>query len=97
MKSLKQLAVATLLAGVLIVPFSARAVDEKKAEKAKPYPLKTCGVSDEDLGSMGDPYAFTHEGQEIKLCCKSCLKTFKKEPAKYLKKLVAAENKNKKS
>ena len=96
MNCLKQFAVAALLAGFLAAPFATRA-EEKKVEKAKPYPLKTCVVSDEELGSMGDPYAFTHEGQELKLCCKSCLKTFKKDPAKYLKKAQAAEKKNKKS
>lgn len=91
MKNLKHLAVATLLAGVLIAPFATRAAD-KNSEKAKPYPLKTCVVSDEKLGGdMGEPYVFTHNGQEIKLCCKSCLKDFKKEPAKYMKKVEAAE------
>ena len=97
MKCLKHLAVATLIAGVLVAPFSSQAVDEKKAEKAKPYPLKTCVVSDEKLGEMGEPYSFTQGGQEIKLCCKSCLKDFKKDPAKYLKKVEAAEKKSKKS
>ena len=92
----KQFAVAVLLTGLLAVPCAVRA-EEKKAEIAKPYPLKTCVVSDEELGSMGDPYAFSHEGQELKLCCKSCLKTFKKDPAKYLKKVEAAEKKTKKS
>jgi hypothetical protein len=62
------------------------------AKRAKPYLLKTCLVSDEKLdGAMGKPYVFIHEGQEIKLCCKSCLKDFKKEPATYVKKLAAAE------
>ena len=97
MKVLKQLAVAALLLGVLTAPFRSGAADEKKAEKAKPYPLKTCVVSDEKLGEMGDPYVFTERGQEIKLCCKSCLKDFKKDPAKYLKKVEAVEKKNKKS
>lgn len=56
--------------------------DEKKAEKKD----EVCPVSGEKLGSMGKPYVFTHEGKEVKLCCKSCLKDFKKDPAKYLKK-----------
>ena len=56
--------------------------------KGKPYPLKTCIVSDEKLGGdMGPPYVFVHQGQEVKLCCKSCLKDFNKESAKYLKKI----------
>jgi len=54
---------------------------------AKPYPLNTCIVSGEKLDSMGKPYLFTSDGQEVKLCCKSCLKDFNKEPAKYLKEL----------
>jgi YHS domain-containing protein len=56
---------------------------------AKPYPLKTCPVSGEELGKMGEPYRFSYKGQEIKLCCKSCEKEFNKEPDKYLKKLAA--------
>ncbi len=62
--------------------------DAKKAEK-KPYPL-TCVVSDEKLGSMGKTFVHEHEGREVQFCCKSCLKDFKKEPAKYLKKLDEA-------
>ena len=59
---------------------------------AKPYPLKTCIVSDEKLGGdMGKPYVFAYEGQEIKLCCKDCKKKFDKDPAKYIKKLADAQ------
>jgi hypothetical protein len=54
---------------------------------AKPYPLKTCMVTDEDLDK--DAYVFVYQGQEIKLCCKPCREDFDKEPAKYLKKLAA--------
>ena len=61
--------------------------------KAKSYPLKTCVVSGEKLGDMGAPYVFTHEGREVKLCCKSCLKDFKKDSAKYMKKIAKAEKK----
>ncbi len=58
-----------------------------KKEEVKPYKPDTCIVSGEKLGEMGKPYVFVHEGQEIKLCCKSCLKKFNKEPDKYLKEL----------
>ena len=57
------------------------------AAAAKPYPLTTCVVSGEKLGSMGEPVVFVHEGQEIKLCCKNCRPDFDKEPAKYMAKL----------
>lgn len=57
---------------------------------AKAYPLDKCIVSDEKLGSMGDPIVLTHEGQEIKFCCESCQPKFEKDPAKYLTKLTPA-------
>jgi YHS domain-containing protein len=49
-------------------------------------------VSDEKFeGSGMETYEFVHEGQTVKLCCKSCLKDFKKDPASYLKKLPKAK------
>lgn len=70
------------------------AAEEKPTAKAKPYPLKVCVVSDEKFGGdMGDPYVFTYEGREVKLCCKGCLDDFKKDAAKYVKKMEAAEAK----
>jgi YHS domain-containing protein len=94
MKATNSLFTVLLAAFVCTASVAALAAD-KKTEKAKPYPLKTCVVSDEKLGEMGDPYVFVYEGREIKLCCKSCLKDFKKEPAKYIKKIEEAEAKAK--
>jgi hypothetical protein len=96
MKKLKFLTVATLIGCYLAGPALVIAADAKaeKSDKAKkPYTLKTCVVSDEKLGEMGDPHVFTYEGREIKLCCKSCLKDFQKEPAKFVKKIEEAEKK----
>ena len=90
MKRLKTFAALVLIGSCMAAPLTGLA-EEKKAEKAKPYPLDKCIVSDEKLGEMGDPYVFTYQGQEIKLCCKSCQKDFKKDPAKYLKKMKDAE------
>jgi hypothetical protein len=59
----------------------------------KPYPLKTCLVSGEELGKMGEPFRFGYKGQEIKLCCKGCEKDFNKEPEKFLQKVAAASGK----
>lgn len=64
---------------------------KEKSGKAKPYPLETCIVTDNKLGSMGDPVAFVHEGQEIKVCCAPCEKKFKLDPERYLKKLEESE------
>lgn len=85
----------SVLLACALVAGVALAADEKKPA-AKPYALKTCVVSDEKLGEMGDPYVFKHEGREVKLCCEGCLKDFKKDPAKYLKKLDKAEKSAKK-
>ena len=56
------------------------------AEDAKPvpYPLDTCIVSGEALGSMGDAVVKIHDGREVKFCCAGCIKKFDKDPAKYI-------------
>ena len=64
------------------------------AVKPKPYPLKTCLVDGMKLGSMGDPYVFVYQGQEIKLCCSACRPAFLKDPKKYVKTLKDADAKN---
>ena len=99
MKQLKPITAALLITAYLAAPLALLAADnkdEKKSEKAKPYTLKTCPVSDEKLGEMGKPFVFAYEGREIKLCCKNCEKDFKKEPAKYVKKIEEGEAKAKK-
>ena len=91
-----------LAAAVMLAVFTSGCVaaDQKAPAakaKAKPYPLKVCVVSDEKFGGdMGDPYVFIHEGREVKLCCKGCLDDFKKDTAKYVKKMDEAEAKAKK-
>lgn len=59
------------------------------------YPLKTCLVSDEPLGSMGEAIAYVHHtaGQPDRVvffCCEGCTDDFKANPAKFLKKVDAA-------
>lgn len=95
MKTLKPLLrskLAQLLVVSLFAALSANAADEKKP---KPYPLDTCIVSDEKIGADPGmkPYSFVQDGREVKLCCKSCLKNFKKESSKYMAKIEAAEKK----
>ena len=63
---------------------------EKHSDAKKAYPLDTCVISGEKLGEHGKPYVFEHEGHEIRLCCKACLKDFKKDPKKYLDQIDAA-------
>ena len=59
------------------------------AQKAA-YPLKTCVVGGEVLGSMGDPVEYVHEGRLVQFCCEGCIDDFKKDTAQYLAKLDAA-------
>jgi len=53
------------------------------------YPIKTCIVSGEALGSMGEPFKYVHEGTTVKFCCEGCLDEFKENPTKFLAKLNA--------
>jgi len=92
MKFTKHILTAALLIGFAAGTLNLQAADN---DKPKPYPLDKCVVSDEKLGEHGKPYVFTHEKQEIKLCCKDCLKDFKKEPAKYMKKIEDAQKEKK--
>ena len=94
MKFTKHILTAVLLTGLAAGILNARADDKK----ARPYPLKTCIVSGEEINEKGDmkPHVFVHEGQEVKLCCKSCLKDFNKDKAGYLKKINEAAKKEKK-
>ena len=86
----KPLNAIVLLTGLLAAPAVVRAADAK-AEKPKPYPLQTCITDDEKLGSMGKPYVLIYQGREIKLCCQGCEDDFKKDAAKFIKKLEEVE------
>jgi YHS domain-containing protein len=89
MKIIKTLTVAALTFSVLAAPLAGFAAD--KTDKPKPDKLTTCPVSGDKLGEMGKPAVFEYKGQEVKLCCKNCRKDFDKDPAKYIKKIRAAD------
>jgi YHS domain-containing protein len=60
----------------------------------KSYPLKTCPVSGDKLGEHGKSVKVTApDGTDVYLCCRDCLKDFKKNPAKYAKMVKDAEGK----
>jgi YHS domain-containing protein len=48
------------------------------------YPLDTCLVSGQALDGMGGPLDVLHGTRLVRFCCKGCLPSFRKEPAKYL-------------
>ncbi|HPF15424.1 MAG: hypothetical protein H6830_05625 [Planctomycetes bacterium] len=61
------------------------------AQDVAPYPLNTCLVTGNELGSMGDAYVIIYEGQEVKLCCQSCEDEFRADPAKFMDRLHKAK------
>ena len=101
MKPFKPAITLAFLLGALVPAFGGKAVDNIKPNP-NAYPLKTCVVSGDKLGGdMGAPYIFIYKdpnikddpGREVRLCCDGCLDDFKKDPAKYLKKIDDARAK----
>ena len=54
---------------------------------AASYPLDTCIVSGNRLGSMGDPITKVYDGREVKFCCAPCVEEFEASPKEFLEKL----------
>ncbi len=70
---------------------SMKILDEKiVAAQKDTYPLKTCVVSGEELGSMGDPIYHVYKNRLVEFCCGNCESTFNKDPEKFLQKIDAA-------
>jgi hypothetical protein len=63
--------------------------DIVRAQKPS-YPLKTCAVSGEALGSMGEPVDYTVKGRLVRLCCKGCTKELDKDPSAAFEKIDEA-------
>ena len=94
-KSIPALLASLLLtAGALSA--AAPKTDAEIIAAARPtYPLKTCLVSNEPLGSMGEAsgYIYRAKGQPDRVvffCCEGCGDDFKANPAKFLAKVDAA-------
>jgi len=86
MKIIRPLLAISLLAAAISVT-GCKTHDSSQAS-VKPYPLKKCVVTDEELEGKG--YTFVYKGQQVKLCCKDCLAEFNKAPEKYMAKIDAA-------
>lgn len=90
MKRTGMIAAAAILVAVGTQVFSnAETVTEDV--KADDYPLDTCVVSGEALGSMGEAVIFNYEGQEVRFCCKGCKDDFLKNPKVFLAKIAKAK------
>jgi YHS domain-containing protein len=92
MKNSKLVAGMILTAALVAFAPVSRADGTNAVVAIKPDLLTTCPVSGDKLGAdMGKPYVFVYQGQEVKLCCPMCKADFDKDPAKYLKKIRAAD------
>lgn len=64
-------------------------LDEAAIAKQKAdYPLTTCVVSGQALGSMGEPVDVVIAGQLVRLCCKGCESKLEADPAAALAKVA---------
>lgn len=53
----------------------------------RPYPSDVCIVTDNKLGSMGDPVVKVYGDQEVKFCCRPCVAEFEDDKERFLAKL----------
>ena len=60
------------------------------AQQSERYPLATCPISGEKLGSMGDAINLVYAGRLVKLCCEMCVPRFEKDPIPTIEKIDAA-------
>ncbi|MDF1800112.1 MAG: hypothetical protein P1V81_13115 [Planctomycetota bacterium] len=60
------------------------------ADQLPLYPLRTCMVSGEELGEMGDSIDRLHKNRLVRLCCKMCITKFEKDPDSYIAELDKA-------
>jgi len=58
------------------------------------YPLETCVISGQELGSMGEPINYVVANRLVKFCCAGCDKTFEEMPAQHLAKIYGGEKGN---
>jgi YHS domain-containing protein len=95
MKSFKQFRKSVIAGAALLALTAITATAEDKKDAPIPDKLTTCPVSGDKLGEMGKPFVTEYKGHEVKLCCKDCKKDFDKDPAKYMKKIEAADKDSK--
>ena len=91
-KSIPALLASLLLTVGVLSAAAAKTDAEIIAAARKTYPLKTCLVSNEPLGSMGEAsgYIYRAKGQPDRVvffCCEGCGDDFKANPAKFLAKV----------
>ncbi|MEO7993674.1 MAG: hypothetical protein ABI743_04680 [bacterium] len=59
------------------------------AQQSADYPIKTCPISGEELGGMGEPVKFVVNNYLVEVCCGGCEAAVKANPDKVLAELQA--------
>ncbi len=52
-----------------------------------PYPIDTCIVTGQKLGSMGEPIVKSYNRREVKFCCQGCVPKFEAKPDDFWKQI----------
>jgi len=85
--------ITTAVAAIAALALNSCATTEASSEGSpkttgiERYPFDTCLVTDNELGSMGDPVTLVHGGREVKFCCAPCVRKFNADPEKYMARL----------
>jgi len=91
---LKHTLVTTMVAFALMAMIAGCSKSDDGAggtETVAAYPFDVCVVSGEKLGSMGEPIRIVYQSQEIKFCCKDCVKEFEASPEEFMVKIMSGE------
>ncbi|MEK6715474.1 MAG: YHS domain-containing protein [Candidatus Omnitrophota bacterium] len=83
------LAIGLILVFTASVAFAQHTSEEAAGEEREAVVEvgnKICPVSGEKIEEK-EAYQIEHEGKIYNLCCKACMKDFKKDPDKYIKKI----------
>lgn len=79
---------ATITSAIIATTFalaSCAAPGGAGSASVKRYTSDTCAITDNKLGSMGDPVTKIYGNQEVKFCCKPCVAKYEKNPEKFAK------------
>ena len=68
---------------------SSRSSEEEIGPVLASKQQRTCPVTGEELGSMGNPIPVTVKGETVLVCCQGCVKKVQANPDKYLPKVHA--------
>ena len=73
--------------GIALLVLAASCAGSPNAAGIIPYTSDVCIVTDNKLGSMGDPIVKVYGNQEVKFCCRPCVKEFEADQERFLAKL----------